>query len=138
MILGVGVVVRVSVVAALIVIVVDIADVVGDDGHRVGVVVGVTVVDDISVAFGVGVSVVTAVDDWDLWRSQTCELLCLGMQCICCRLPQNKQMLLKGIPSERRREVWWNVLGCEARQQTASGTYAKFVCAELPCYDLHN
>lgn len=43
-----------------------------------------------------------------------------------------KAMLRKGIPSERRREVWWNVLGCEARQQTSSGTYAKFVCAELP------
>jgi len=36
-----------------------------------------------------------------------------------------KAMLRKGVPAEHRKEVWWSVLGCEARRKQAPRSYAQ-------------
>lgn len=42
-----------------------------------------------------------------------------------------KNYLRKGVPAEHRREVWWSILGCEARRQQASYSYAEYLAKEL-------
>uniref|UniRef100_A0A7S4QG78 Rab-GAP TBC domain-containing protein n=1 Tax=Alexandrium monilatum TaxID=311494 RepID=A0A7S4QG78_9DINO len=42
-----------------------------------------------------------------------------------------KGLLRKGLPSEHRREVWWSVLGCDARRQRSPEAYACYVQGTL-------
>jgi len=38
-----------------------------------------------------------------------------------------KPLLRKGVPPEHRREVWWSVLGCDARRERAPGSYSQYL-----------
>lgn len=38
-----------------------------------------------------------------------------------------KALLRKGVPTEHRREVWWSVLGCEARRKRSLRSYAQYL-----------
>lgn len=47
--------------------------------------------------------------------------------------PALKAHLRKGVPPELRREVWWSILGCEARRKRAPCSYAEYLAKELDC-----
>lgn len=42
-----------------------------------------------------------------------------------------KALLRKGVPAEHRREVWWSVLGCEARRASCPLAYTQYVSKAL-------
>jgi len=42
-----------------------------------------------------------------------------------------KTLLRKGVPGEHRGEVWWSILGCEARRTKAPRSYQEYVAENL-------
>lgn len=38
-----------------------------------------------------------------------------------------KPLVRKGVPAEHRKEVWWSILGCEARASTSLRTFAQYL-----------